>query len=279
VDNKSDASRSPRILIGLLLTVLPFAIALRNVLTKGRLYDTTQGKRTDINEGQPEQEERHAPPHGANPHSIKDTQRRREQDLAEAKKSKTGKKTLQIALLMATATTSIVAVGQCKLLREQIHNGQRAYLVVVGLELLQEGQPRINVETIGQGRVHAGFRVKNTGQTPATNITYIADIQPNLIVPITLDGMTGRTAIQIQDLGAGQETNEPQLVWLKSPGSYLTEEERARLRDRSAKIYFRVRITYNTVFGQTGVTDVCAHNDWHRETYDERFVSCGSDIR
>ncbi len=163
-----------------------------------------------------------------------------------------------LGITFATLRTTKESVA---LTREQIHVGQRAYMVVERVEdtVGVEGKPLI-IQTV----------IKNAGQTPATGLRIQSGVVIREHEPFTLSdvgfkekGFVGGT----DDLGAGQDRTIPvpfnQGVLLdRSTFGLLALSTLAQVPESmrpKAKIYLVMVIDYSDVFGGHDRTVACSY--------------------
>jgi hypothetical protein len=163
---------------------------------------------------------------------------------------------IQGGILVAAVFYGFVSAGLWYTTREGIHSGQRAYLIVenVRLAFLPEAGKGLTVH----------FDVKNTGQTPALNMSSFPVVGVYAGDPPPADRTLERGTI---DLGAGQSNlgTAFRLIPVLSPqdvaevtrdpffvdGNTIT----MALRDRRICIYGVIR--YTDVFGGADETEFC----------------------
>ncbi len=171
------------------------------------------------------------------------------------------------AIIIAAGTLGLLVINgiQLSITRNQIHVGQRAYLLVetpVFETALQPDQ---------EFRIHAD--IFNSGQTPAKNARGIGYIQvlksePEKIVygrefPIRAIGANQKGEIEMtSSLNAAQVQEVIAKTMEITPGKFkMTPHDR---------LYFFGVVHYETVFGDTGEVEFCS------VLKENEFILCGS---
>lgn len=171
-------------------------------------------------------------------------------------------------LLTSTRKALNESQAQTTILTEQVHAGQRAYLMVKNLRIESAGPL-----TVGS-RMRLQWETTNVGQTPAQNLrTYYAFyVGPYEREPKPPQG-TEHIYSEGRALGPSEMEESPDApgVWLEGkPGRTLDAAELARLQSGSEYLNVRLIVAYDTVFpGVSGRTTLCAYYEG------SRFSLCG----
>lgn len=164
----------------------------------------------------------------------------------------------------AAIASANAAVEQARTFQQQVYAGERAYLLIRNVRLVG-----------GNGPLKAGDRlrlqwdVENVGPTPAHGlITTFEFYYGDRAVPPQVD--TTRAYSEARILGPHDIEHSPDTgaVWLESkPGRLITPDEERHLRAGEIYLNARIVVTYETVFGIKGHTEICAYYEGSQFSY------------
>jgi hypothetical protein len=176
-------------------------------------------------------------------------------------------KLAEVCVALATVGLLVVNIFQFRLTREQVHIGQRAYLVFQHSAL--EGEPSIG------SHPHATVEIANSGLTPATDIFYSAGFDivdsPELVTmgPERPSGYIGSGGKQTISAKLLTPITEEQFKAITTE-EFVLENNRLII-NQTPHLYLRAFVRYKDVFGASGETTVCS-------VYAQKtFVSCSTD--
>ncbi len=156
---------------------------------------------------------------------------------------------------------------QTDVVTEQVHSGQRAYLIVKNLRIESTGPLAVG------SRLRLQWDTTNKGQTPAQNLRtyyafYIGPRGPDVTPPPDSEHIYSES----HALGPDETEESPDApsAWLEGKsGRVLTAEDMNRLNNGEF-LNARLIVAYGTVFsGVSGRTTVCAYYEG------SRFSLCG----
>ena len=126
------------------------------------------------------------------------------------------------------------------LLKEQIHTGQRAYVLV--------GKATLNQLLVAGQQSVVTLEFKNSGQTPAIDVSFAGEILIQADVPTI--SVTRAPNAYMFPIGAG-EIAMP-LYWV-TPSQATVDDVAKKVK----RVFLVGRIFYKDVFGKNNTTDFC----------------------
>jgi flagellar basal body-associated protein FliL len=157
-----------------------------------------------------------------------------------------------LTLLLWRATKAAV-----NLTREQVHTGQRAYIIVE--------HPTFTQPLAVNQQIKITIEIRNTGQTPALQMRSIAVVDVLMDEPGTVTYATPET---VSNLGAGQtgkahagrvnRLTDDEFNQITSKDEFSMDGTNTVLTiTRHKHVYVYGKITYKDVFGGDGETEFC----------------------